>query len=79
MLESATNLRRRREDDEQQAARSHHVDLFSESFEFLAIINKLSKVFVDDVADVLQIDGEQNDFHCPTAFAIIEACVRYVT
>ena len=34
---------------------------------------EIHQILVDDVADVLEIDREGNDFHCAIAVAIIQA------
>ena len=37
---------------------------------------KLGEVLVDDVADVLQVDGKGDDLHGPVALALVEAAAR---
>ena len=37
---------------------------------------EFAQVLVDDVADMLEIDGEGNDFHRPLSLALVEAAAR---
>ena len=37
---------------------------------------KLGEILIDDIADVLQVDGEGDDLHGPVALALVEAAAR---
>ena len=37
---------------------------------------KLAQILIDDIANVLEVDGEGHDLHRATAFTIVEAAAR---
>jgi len=43
---------------------------------FIFLVASSLRFFVDDIADVLQIDGEGNNLHRPLPFALVEAAAR---